>query len=205
MYKNVIKPLLDRVVALCTLLLLLPFLLMLAVVIRVTMGSPVIFRQERPGRHGRPFVMWKFRSMTDARDESGNLLPDKDRMTWLGNFLRKTSLDELPELFNVLKGDMSLVGPRPLLMRYLPYYTETERSRHDVRPGITGLAQVNGRNTLGWDARLAMDVDYVQRCSFWLDVRIVCKTVGKVVAKKDVVAVDDNPLQDLDVERKNNG
>ena len=158
----------------------LPLLLLLMLVVRVFLGTPVLFRQARPGLQGRPFVLIKLRSMTDRRDKAGDLLPDAERLTWLGNFLRKSSLDELPELFNVLKGEMSLVGPRPLLMEYLDRYTSEQARRHEVRPGITGWAQVNGRNSIGWDEKFRLDVWYVDNQSFWLDLKILWLTLRKV-------------------------
>jgi len=203
MYRAVIKRLIDLCGALFGLLLLSPVLLVVALLVRLQMGSPVLFKQQRPGLHGKPFDMLKFRTMTNAKDDNGQLLPDAQRVTWFGNFLRKTSIDELPELINVLKGDMSLVGPRPLLMRYFPYYTDKEMRRHDVRPGITGLAQINGRNLLNWDERLRMDVEYVEHHNLMLDLWIIFKTLGKVLGQKDVVIADHNPLQDLDMERNN--
>ena len=162
MYRKCIKRCLDFLLSLCGIIVLGPVLVVLAVLVRVKLGSPVLFHQERPGRHEKIFKLYKFRSMTDEKDAEGNLLPDEVRLTKFGRLLRSTSLDELPELFNILKGDMSLIGPRPLLVRYLPYYTEEERHRHDVRPGLTGLAQVNGRNALGWEDRFRYDLDYVK-------------------------------------------
>ncbi len=192
----------DLVVAGSLLLLLLPVLLGVALTVRLRLGSPVIFAQQRPGLHGKPFTLYKFRTMTDARDANGNLLPDGERLTGFGRFLRATSLDELPELFNVLKGDMSLVGPRPLLMEYLPYYTERERCRHAVRPGITGWAQVNGRNLAPWDERLEMDVWYVENRSLLLDVRILLMTVGKVFRREGVSSNADEVETYLSEERR---
>lgn len=197
-----IKRLFDIVVALSALLVLSPVLLVVAVLVRVKLGSPVLFRQKRPGKNERTFNMLKFRTMTDERDEQGNLLPDSVRLTPFGSLLRKTSLDELPELLNILRGNMSLVGPRPLLHEYLPYYTERERKRHNVRPGLTGLAQVSGRNNLGWDARLAMDVDYVENQSFWLDIKILLKTVAQVLKRQDVLVVPSSKFGKLSEERK---
>lgn len=188
MYRNGIKRLLDICIAGLALVLLSPLLLVVAVLVRIKLGSPVIFRQERPGLREEIFTLYKFRTMTDERDENGKLLPDAARLPALGAFLRSTSLDELPELWNILKGDMSLIGPRPLLTGYLPYYTRREQSRHSVRPGLTGLAQVNGRNFLGWDARLAMDVEYVEGMSFLLDLKILWRTVRVVFGRTDVAA-----------------
>lgn len=183
-----IKRLFDVLVSLSLLLLLAPVLLVTARLVRRWLGAPVLFTQVRPGLYGQPFKMVKFRTMTDARDAAGNLLPDADRLTRFGRFLRSTSLDELPELFNVLKGEMSLVGPRPLLMEYLPLYSDTQRRRHEVRPGITGWAQVNGRNAVGWDERFRLDVWYVDHRSLWLDLRILWMTVRKVLVREGISA-----------------
>lgn len=166
--------------------LLWPALLFLAMLVRLQLGAPVLFRQSRPGLHGRPFSILKFRTMTDARDALGNLLPDGERLTRFGRFLRSTSLDELPELFNVLRGDMSLVGPRPLLMEYLPLYSAEQARRHEVRPGITGWAQVNGRNAISWQEKFNYDVWYVDNCTLWLDVKILLLTLKKVLLREDV-------------------
>lgn len=194
MYKNFVKRLLDIILSLCGIIILSPVYLILFIMVRVKLGSPVFFRQERPGKDEKIFRLCKFRTMTDARDENGELLPDGERLTEFGNFLRRSSLDELPELFNILKGDMSLIGPRPLLTGYLPYYTKREQLRHTVRPGLTGLAQVSGRNFLGWDARLARDVEYVENLSFLMDVKILFKTV-MVVFKKEDVAVETETVE----------
>lgn len=179
-----IKRLLDILLSLFALALLLPLLLALAALVRLRLGSPILFRQARPGLGGRPFLMLKFRTMTDARDDQGNLLPDEQRLTRFGKFLRSTSLDELPELFNVIKGDMSLVGPRPLLPRYLDRYTPAQARRHEVRPGITGWAQVNGRNTLTWEERFELDVWYVDHRSLGLDLKILALTLIKVIKRE---------------------
>lgn len=197
MRSAVLKRVMDITGAVLGLVLLSPVMLVVAVAIRFSMGSPVLFRQVRPGLHGKPFAMYKFRTMLDLRDEQGVLLPDGLRLTGLGRFLRKTSLDELPELFNVLRGDMSLVGPRPLLMEYLSYYTEREQLRHTVRPGITGLAQVSGRNRLSWDDRLELDVQYVERYTIWLDIRILATTMFKVIKRKDVIDIPGRVQQPL--------
>ncbi len=161
-----------------------------------------MFTQERPGKKEKIFKLYKFRSMTDERDENGQLLPDEVRLTRFGKLLRSTSLDELPELFNILKGDMSLIGPRPLLVKYLPYYTEEERHRHDVRPGLTGLAQVNGRNALGWEDRFAYDLEYVEKCSLLMDLKILGMTVGKVLKRTGTLSGADQTVADFDVYRK---
>lgn len=185
------KRLFDLVVAASLLVALALPMLLLALLIGWRLGRPVLFRQIRPGRHGRPFTMVKFRTMTDARDSAGVLLPDAQRMTPFGSFLRSSSLDELPELWNVLRGDMSLVGPRPLLMEYLPLYTPEQARRHEVRPGITGWAQVNGRNAVSWEERFKLDVWYVDHHSLWLDLRILWLTVRKVIQRDGISAAGD--------------
>jgi lipopolysaccharide/colanic/teichoic acid biosynthesis glycosyltransferase len=182
------KRLLDFVAALTALLLLWPLMLAVAVALMLTTGRPALFTQERPGLHGRIFKIYKFRSMTDARDAEGNLLPDAERLTPVGRFIRKTSLDELPQLFNVLKGELSLVGPRPLLVRYLPRYTPDQARRHDVMPGITGWAQVNGRNAISWEEKFALDVWYVDHWSLGLDLKILALTVAKVFRREGISA-----------------
>ncbi len=180
------KRLFDLLLTIPGTLVILPFLLLLALLVRIFHGSPLFFTQVRPGRHGKPFRMYKFRTMTDARDAAGNLLPDHERLTPLGRFLRATSLDEFPELINVLKGDMSLVGPRPLLMEYLPRYSPEQNRRHDVKPGMTGWAQVNGRNAISWDEKFRLDVWYVDNWSVWLDIRILAITMLNVVLRKGI-------------------
>lgn len=194
MYRRYIKRWLDIIISGGALICLSPVILITAVLVRMKLGSPVIFRQERPGYREKVFTLCKFRTMTDARDAAGELLPDSVRLTGFGSFLRKSSLDELPELWNILKGDMSLIGPRPLLVSYLPYYTKRERLRHTVKPGLTGLAQVSGRNFIEWDKRLAKDVEYVEKLSFALDLRILLQTVKTVFAKEDV-AVDTDTVE----------
>ena len=196
------KRIFDIVVSLAGILVFLPFLLVLFILIWINLGWPVFFTQERPGRFAVPFKMVKYRTMSNARDSQGKLLADHLRVTGLGRLIRKTSLDELPELFNVLKGDMSLVGPRPLLLKYLPYYTEREQKRHQVRPGITGLAQVSGRNLLSWDKRLEMDVIYVETRSFRLDMKIIFLTAYQVIRREDVLAVSSETVPDFDHYRK---
>jgi sugar transferase EpsL len=186
MYRRHLKRVFDLCVASIALVALAPLLLILAALVRIRLGAPVIFRQQRPGLHGRPFTLLKFRSMTDARDAEGNLLPDEQRLTPFGRFLRSSSLDELPELINVIRGDMSLVGPRPLLMEYLDRYTPEQMRRHEVRPGITGWAQVNGRNAISWDQKFALDVWYVDHLSFWLDLRILAMTVWRVAQRDGI-------------------
>lgn len=190
MYRHFFKRLLDIVFALLILALFGWLYLLLAVLVRIKLGSPVLFRQKRPGLHEKIFSIYKFRTMTDARDAEGRLLPDRERLTPFGLFLRRTSLDELPEVWNILKGDMSFIGPRPLLPEYLPYYTERERLRHTVRPGLTGLAQASGRNAVDWDRRLALDAEYVEQLSFAMDVRVLAMTVRLVLGHTETVAAD---------------
>jgi lipopolysaccharide/colanic/teichoic acid biosynthesis glycosyltransferase len=182
------KRLFDVCLALFAVLALSPVMLSLAALVRIFVGSPVLFKQARPGHNGHMFEMYKFRTMTNERDAEHNLLPDDQRMTRFGLFLRKTSFDELPELWNVLKGDMSLVGPRPLLMEYLPLYSEQQYRRHEVRPGITGWAQVNGRNAISWEEKFKLDVWYVDNQSFWLDIKILFLTIKKVMARDGISA-----------------
>jgi len=182
------KRIFDSLGATIGLTLLSPVLLILVILIRRQMGSPVLFRQTRPGKDGKPFEMMKFRTMRDARGPDGELLPDTARLTALGQTLRSSSLDELPELWNVLKGDMSLVGPRPLLMEYLPLYSPEQARRHDVRPGITGWAQINGRNAISWDEKFALDIWYVDNRSLWLDLRIIWLTIRKVMKREGISA-----------------
>jgi|SRR5690554_3831625 len=186
-----LKRLMDIFCSLLALVLLFPFLLVLVLLVRFKLGSPIFFRQVRPGRNGVPFKMIKFRSMTDERDAMGNLLRDSERLTSFGTLLRSSSLDELPELWNVLKGDMSLVGPRPLLMEYLPLYSKEQYRRHEVRPGVTGWAQVNGRNAISWEDKFRLDVWYVDNQSFWLDVKILFLTVKKVLVRDGISAQGD--------------
>lgn len=186
MYKRCIKRCLDFLLSLCGIIVLSPVLLVVAVLVRVKLGSPVLFRQERPGRHEKIFTLYKFRTMTDERDEDGNLLPDDRRLTGFGKMLRSTSLDELPELFNILKGDMSVIGPRPLLVRYLPRYNDFQRQRHNVRPGLTGLAQINGRNAITWEEKFAYDVEYVNHLTFAMDARIFIGTIRAVLKREGI-------------------
>lgn len=180
------KRLLDIIIASIALVLLSPLYFYVAHKVRKNLGSPVLFRQVRPGLHGKPFEMIKFRTMKDALDEKGNPLPDSERLTSFGKMLRSTSLDEMPELWNVIKGDMSIVGPRPLLMEYLPLYNKEQAKRHDVRPGMTGHAQVNGRNAISWEQKFKLDTWYVDNRSLWLDFKIMLMTVKKVIAKDDI-------------------
>ncbi|WP_168389518.1 sugar transferase [Acinetobacter indicus] len=181
-----LKRLLDIIIASIALILLSPLYALVAYKVRKNLGSPVIFRQVRPGLHGKPFEMIKFRTMTDERDAQGNLLPNEDRLPKFGKMLRATSLDEMPELWNVIKGDMSIVGPRPLLMDYLPLYNEEQAKRHNVRPGMTGHAQVNGRNAISWEKKFELDVWYVENQSIWLDFKIMFQTVKKVLVKEGI-------------------
>lgn len=183
-----LKRLLDIIIASIALIMLSPLYAFVAYKVKKNLGSPVLFRQVRPGLHGKPFEMIKFRTMKDAIDERGNPLPDSERLTPFGKMLRSSSLDEMPELWNVIKGDMSIVGPRPLLMEYLPLYNKEQAQRHDVRPGMTGHAQVNGRNAIGWEEKFKLDTWYVENQSIWLDFKIMLKTVQKVIAKDDISA-----------------
>ena len=201
-YQNYIKRVLDFVFALLLLILLSPLLLVVTIWLHfANKGAGAFFTQERPGKDEKIFRLYKFKSMTDERDAEGNLLPDAERITRAGRFVRSTSIDELPQLWNVLKGDMSFIGPRPLLVRYLPYYTEREHRRHDVRPGITGLSQVSGRNNLKWDERLEMDVVYVEKISFSMDLKIAARTIFKIFKREDVAIIPGAVGKPLDVER----
>lgn len=186
MYKHFFKRLIDFILSLIALIVLSPILLIVAILVRTKLGSPVIFKQERPGLNEKIFTLYKFRTMTDAKDEQGNLLSDDIRLTKFGKLLRSTSLDELPELFNILKGDMSIVGPRPLLVRYLPLYNEHQKHRHDVRPGFTGYAQCNGRNAISWEEKFDLDVYYTKHVSLLLDIKIILKTVKVVLFREGI-------------------
>ena len=201
MYKKVIKRMIDFLLSLITLLLFSPIFIIVAFFVRIKLGSPVFFCQKRPGKDEKIFTIYKFRTMTDKRDESGKLGSDDIRLTPFGRKLRATSLDELPQLLNVLKGDMAIVGPRPLMVEYLPYYTEEEKLRHTVRPGITGLAQVKGRNSLSWEDKFAFDIQYVKKMSFILDLKIIIETVSKVIKKSDIGQGEESP-EYLNVLRK---
>lgn len=187
-YEKIIKRPLDFILALLALILLSPTMLVTAVLVRIKLGSPVIFKQERPGRNEKIFKLYKFRSMSDARDENGELLPDDVRLTKFGKILRSTSLDELPELVNIIKGEMAIVGPRPLLVRYLPRYNRTQARRHEVRPGFTGLAQIHGRNAISWQEKFDWDVRYVDRITFLGDLKIIFGTVGVVFKREGVTS-----------------
>lgn len=189
-YRKTLKRPMDFILSLIAITALSPVLLIVAILVRTKLGSPVLFKQERPGLNEKIFMMYKFRTMTDAKDENGKLLPNHVRLTKFGKILRSTSLDELPELFNILKGEMSIIGPRPLLIEYLPLYNEHQQHRHDVRPGLSGLAQVNGRNTITWEEKFDYDVKYVEKISFKLDFEIIIKTILKVFIREGVNSSD---------------
>jgi undecaprenyl phosphate N,N'-diacetylbacillosamine 1-phosphate transferase len=202
MYKKLFKRFFDLFTVAVLAIFILPAFLCLALCVRIGIGSPIFFRQMRRGLNGKPFMLWKFRTMTNKCDEAGHLLPDSARLTALGRSLRKFSLDELPELINVFKGDMSLVGPRPWLMRYYAYFKENERIRFSVRPGITGLAQVSGRNSLSWDARIALDLEYIGKCSLSTDLHILILTLWKCVSQEGLHVDPGTVMADFDEERK---
>lgn len=202
MYKLFFKRIIDFIVAFSILVILSPIFIFVTIALFFANRGQPFFFQLRPGRKEQIFKIIKFKTMNDRKDEFGNLLPDRERLTKTGRFIRKTSLDEMPQLINVLRGDMSLIGPRPLLLRYLPYYTEAEKLRHTVRPGITGLAQVNGRNTVCWNDRLAYDVEYINSISFITDLQIVYKTIINVISSKHIVIDPESIMQNLDDERK---
>ncbi len=202
MYKKYLKRIFDFIISLFALVVLSPLMIILAVLIKIKLGSPVIFKQERPGKNEKIFTLYKFRTMTDKRDENGKLLPDIERLTKFGRILRSTSLDELPEFVNILKGDMSLIGPRPLAVCYLPYYNETEKHRHDVRPGLTGLAQINGRNVLSWEEKFSYDIEYINDIRFLKDVKIFFLTIIKVFKREGVQVRGKGQSMDFDKYRK---
>ena len=202
MLYSYLKRWIDIIISIVGLILLSPIIIICSLLVLISMGLPVFFVQRRPGRYEKPFNLVKFRSMRNAYDQDGVLLPDNERITKVGAFLRKFSLDELPELWNVLKGEMSLVGPRPLLVRYLPYFSERERRRFLVRPGITGLAQISGRNLASWETRLQCDEEYANNLSLILDIKIIVKTFGYVILSRDVVSTPDAYMDDFDVHRK---
>lgn len=185
-YQRFFKRPMDFILSLLAIIVLSPVFLIIAILVRIKFGSPVIFRQDRPGLNEKIFTMYKFRTMTDKKDEKGELLPDSERLTKFGKLLRSTSLDELPELFNILKGDMSIVGPRPLLVRYLPLYNKQQKRRHEVRPGLSGWAQVNGRNAISWEDKFKFDVEYVEKMSFLMDVKIIFQTVKQALIRKGI-------------------
>ena len=202
MYAKYIKRTLDLILSLMALIVLMPLMIIIGILVRINLGSPIIFKQKRPGKNEKIFTLYKFRTMTDKKDENGNLLPDEQRLTKFGKALRSTSLDELPELINILKGDMAIVGPRPLLVEYLPYYTEEEKHRHDVRPGLTGLAQVNGRNLLEWDERLKKDLEYINSISVKNDLFIIFRTIINVIKRKDIAVGREHNMLSLNKERE---
>ena len=191
MYAKYIKRILDLILSLMALILLMPLMIIIGILVRINLGSPIIFKQKRPGKNEKIFTLYKFRTMTDKRDIDGNLLPDEYRLTKFGKFLRSTSLDELPELINIIKGDMAIVGPRPLLVEYLDLYNEEQKHRHDVRPGLTGLAQINGRNSIEWEKKFEEDIKYINKITFIQDTKIVLKTFIKVF-KKDGINQEGN-------------
>lgn len=202
MYKKYIKRILDIILSLIAIIITLPIFLIVGILILIFIGQPAIFRQKRPGKNEKIFTMYKFRTMTNKKDEDGNLLPDELRLTKLGKFLRKTSLDEIPEFFCILNGSMSFVGPRPLLVKYLPYYTEEEHHRHDVRPGLTGWAQANGRNLVNWDERFKLDLEYVNNVSLKMDIKVILKTISVVLKHEGITDGKTETMTFLDEERK---
>lgn len=203
MYAKYIKRILDLILSLMALIVLMPLMIIIGILVRINLGSPIIFKQKRPGKNEKIFTLYKFRTMTDKRDIDGNLLPDEYRLTKFGKFLRSTSLDELPELINIIKGDMAIVGPRPLLVEYLPYYTEEEKHRHDVRPGLTGLAQVNGRNAISWKEKLKYDTEYIKKISFYSDLKIIFKTIKKTIKREDILMGNEFVVGKFIDQRKN--
>lgn len=202
MYKKYVKRILDIILSLLAIIILSPLLIIISILVLIFMGWPILFKQPRPGKNEKIFNMYKFRTMTNKKDKDGNLLPDNQRLNKFGKFLRSTSLDELPELFNILFGKMSFIGPRPLLVKYLPYYTEEEHHRHDVRPGLTGWAQVNGRNNLNWDDRFKLDVEYVNNLTFMMDIKVIFKTVSIVFKREGITDGKTETMTFLDEERK---
>jgi lipopolysaccharide/colanic/teichoic acid biosynthesis glycosyltransferase len=194
-YARWIKRPMDFLLALLALIVLSPLLLMVAILVRIKLGRPVLFKQKRPGLNEKIFTLYKFRTMNDARDEKGELLPDGERLTHFGKMLRSTSLDELPELWNILKGDMSVVGPRPLLVEYLPLYNDHQKRRHDVRPGLTGHAQVNGRNAISWEEKFDLDVDYTKNITFAADWKIIFQTIRRVQTQENINSCDSNTME----------
>lgn len=195
MYAKYIKRPLDFILSLIAIIILSPLLLIVAILVRIKLGKPVIFKQQRPGKNEKIFTLYKFRTMTDKKDENGNLLPDEQRLTKFGKALRSTSLDELPELINILKGDMAIVGPRPLLVEYLSLYNEEQRHRHDVRPGLTGLAQINGRNSISWEEKFKDDIEYVKKITFLKDCKIILKTITKVFKREGITGANSDTMQ----------
>lgn len=199
MYAKCVKRILDFTLSLLALIVLSPIMLILYILVRIKLGTPVIFKQMRPGKNEKIFKLYKFRTMTDEKDEQGNLLPDEQRLTKFGKFLRSTSLDELPELINIIKGDMAIVGPRPLLVEYLEYYTEEEKHRHDVRPGLTGLAQVSGRNSITWEEKFKQDIEYINNLTFKNDVKIIFMTIGKVFKREGISQDGEATMERFDI------
>lgn len=197
MYRKYIKRILDFTLSLIALIVLSPILLITAILVKIKLGSPIIFKQQRPGKNEKIFILYKFRTMTDKKDEEGNLLPDEQRLTKFGKILRSTSIDELPELINILKGDMSIVGPRPQLIRDMLFMTDKQRKRHDVRQGLTGLAQINGRNNLTWEEKIEYDLEYIKNITFINDVKIIFKTIGKVFKREDIETEGMETAEDL--------
>ncbi len=195
MYAKYIKKILDLILSLMALILLMPLMLIIGILVAINLGNPIIFKQKRPGKDEKIFTLYKFRTMTDEKDEKGKLLPDSQRLTKFGKFLRSTSLDELPELINILKGDMSIVGPRPLLVEYLKLYNEEQKHRHDVRPGLTGLAQTSGRNAITWEEKFEKDIEYVHNISFIGDVKIIIKTAIKVFKREGISGTNSDTMQ----------
>ena len=204
MYAKYIKRTLDLILSLMALIVLMPLMIIIGILVRINLGSPIIFKQKRPGKNEKVFTLYKFRTMTDKRDIDGNLLPDEYRLTKFGKFLRSTSLDELPELINILKGDMSIVGPRPLLVEYLKLYNEEQKHRHDVRPGLTGLAQTSGRNAITWEEKFEKDIEYVHNISFIGDVKIIIKTAIKVFKREGISGTNSDTMQKFEGNKEKN-
>ena len=201
MYAKYVKRILDFTLSLLALIVLSPIMIILYILVRIKLGNPVIFKQMRPGKDEKIFKLYKFRTMTDEKDEQGNLLPDEVRLTKFGKFLRSTSLDELPELINIIKGDMAIVGPRPLLVQYLEFYNEEQKHRHDVRPGLTGLAQVSGRNSLTWEEKFKQDIEYINHLTFVNDVKIIFMTIGKVFKREGIAQEGEATMERFDIEQ----
>lgn len=199
MYAKYVKRILDFTLSLLALIILSPIMLILYILVRIKLGNPVIFKQMRPGKDEKIFKLYKFRTMTDEKDEQGNLLPDEQRLTKFGKFLRSTSLDELPELINIIKGDMAIVGPRPLLVHYLEFYNEEQKHRHDVRPGLTGLAQVSGRNSITWEEKFKQDIEYINHLTFKNDVKIIFMTIGKVFKREGISQDGEATMERFDI------
>lgn len=203
MYAKYFKRILDFLLSLIALIVLSPILIIVAILVRVKLGSPVIFKQQRPGKDEKIFTLYKFRTMTNKKDENGNLLPDSERLTKFGKTLRSTSLDELPELFNILKGDMSIVGPRPLLVEYLKLYNEEQKHRHDVRPGLTGLAQISGRNSISWNKKFKEDIFYINNITFIMDIKIIFKTITKVFKREGISQINNDTMEKFKGNKEN--